>query len=110
MTDSSRQTVRQSLEKAVEMAMPVFRSRLPALDPDAQPVAARCAEGIVASLRDLAEAPGSSAATQEALTRLIFSHADPKVVQALREFTEVVDFYLREARDGLQPPRERKGS
>jgi len=109
MADTSRQLTRQGLNRALDAAMAGFQARIKILSPETQALAMQCAEGIQACLRDLAETHGPAQAVQEALTRLIHSHADPNLVGALREFAEVLILNLSEARDRLQsPPKGRR--
>lgn len=111
MADTSRQLTRQGLNRALDAAMAGFQARIQILAPEAQALALQCAEGIQACLRDLAETHGTAQAVQEALTRLIHSHADPNLVGALREFAEVLILHLSEARDRLQSqPKGRRDS
>ena len=110
MTDSSRQIVRQGLDHAHASALPVLHARLAHHSPEVQALASKCAEGILTCLRDLSESPGPNQAIQDALMRLIFSHADRELVAALREFAEVMNFYLMEARDRTRSAPERRDS
>lgn len=106
MADTSRQLTRQGLNRSLEAAMTGFQTRIQVLTPETQALALQCAERIQACLRDLADARGTPQAVQEALIRLIHSHADPNLVGALREFAEVLILHLSEARDRLQTPRK----
>ena len=110
MTESTRQIVRQGLDQAVDKAIPILQARLQALPEEARSRALQSAEGIRTCLNDLAEAPFPNASINESLMRLIFGHADPMIVEALKEFAEVVNFYLMDARDRMHATRERLDS
>ena len=110
MSESSRQLVRRGLDQAFDFAEPVLQARMAQLTPEARVLANQCAEGIKACLKDQAETPSPSPAIQEALVRLTFSHGDPKLVAALKDYLDMINVHLMEARDHLRPSGERKDS
>lgn len=110
MTETTRQIVQKGLDQAVEKALPVLEARLQALPEEARSRALRSAEGIRNCLAELAEAPFAGPEANESLMRLIFGHSDPEIVEALKEFAEVVNFYLMDARDRIVRPRARRDS
>lgn len=110
MTEATRQIVRKGLEQALEKALPVLQARLQSLPDEARERAFQSAEGIRNYLMDLAEAPFLSSESNESLMRLIFGHGDPRVVGALKAFAEVLIFYLEDARDRMDPSRDRLDS
>ena len=111
MTEASRKIVQKDLDQAFASALSILQVRVQALPPESLALALQCAEGIRRCLKDLADAsPGAMPAHQEALIRLIFSHGDRELVEALREYAEVLHFHLVAARDRLLGPPERKGS
>lgn len=110
MTDSTRQILLKALDLAFASALPRLQDHLDSLPPEAQAQTTQSAEGIRICLSKMAEAPAPTQESQETLVRLIFAHSDARVVRALKEFTEVVNFYLQEARDNARPPRSRKDS
>jgi hypothetical protein len=107
MNGSSSKIVRLSIEQAFEAALPSLHSRIQSLPVETQSVATECAEGLRLCIMEQAEAAGPDPTFQEGLIRLIFGHADPKLVEALREFVELVNAYLMEARNTILPPRRR---
>lgn len=110
MTEATRQIVRKGLDHAVEKALPMLLARLQALPDEARSRALQSAEGIQSCLKDLAEAPFPNPDINESLMRLIFGHGDARVVEALKEFAEVVNFYLMDARDRMNATRDRLDS
>lgn len=110
MTETARKIVRQGLDHALDKALPVLQARLQGFPEEVRSHALQSAEGIRACLNDLADTPIRSSEINELLMRLIFGHTDPKVVEALKEFTEVVNFYLMDARARITPTRERLDS
>lgn len=105
MAISSRKLVQDTLEKAFETALQELRDRAKSLPQSLELTAVRSAEGIRACLLDQTKAPLSPSETQEAVARLIYAHADPRIVALLRTFTETVLIYLKDARQGIQGRR-----
>ena len=114
MTESAPQLVRKRLNQAWEAALPALQARSQALPAELQLEAERCAEEIRTCLLAQAEAALPQAATQEAtqaaLVRLIFGHSEPRLVVALKEFVQVINLYLVEARSQIRPSRQRMDS
>ena len=110
MTESARQLVRKGVDHAVDQAYPVFKARLQGLPPEAQALALQSAEGIRNCLEDLVEKAVPSPEIQESLIRHIFGHSDPELVEALKAFADVVNFFLMDARDRLVRPKPRLDS
>lgn len=103
MSDASRKIVRQDLEDAFEAALPAFREEGAAgLPGGLRAKADQCAEGIRACLRDMTEAPGPDPDLQEALVRLVFGHAEPDLVKALRTYLEAIQHCLCSSRDRIR--------
>ena len=110
MNEASRQMVRQGLARAVAAAQPVFQARVQDLTMETRIMATQCAEEIRACLLEQAEATRPGAGVQETLVRLIFGHSDPDLVKVLREYAEVLNFFLMDARDEASAVQGRKGS
>lgn len=110
MTDPPLQPALTGLDRAVETALVVLRARMATLAPEAPSTALACAEGIRTLLRARLEGRETPEAIQAGLVRHIFGHADPDLVEALREFAEVINFCLRDARDDLLPKARRRES
>ena len=110
MTESARQLVRKGFDHAVEQAFPVLKAKLQSLPLEAQDRALQSAAGIRTCLETLVEGAVPSPETHESLIRLLFGHGDPQVVEALKEYAEVLNFYLMDARDRLVQARTRLDS
>lgn len=98
MNGSSLRLVQQSIDHAIDGAFPALHASLEPLSPEAKAIGLQCAEGLRSCLKDQADTATSSPTFQDDLIRLIFGHSDPGIVGALREFLEIVNLYLMEAR------------
>ena len=98
MNSSSRRLVQQSIDQAIEGAIPALHAKLGPFSTEARATALQCAEGLRTCLKDQADTTTPSPTFQDDLIRLVFGHSDPGLVEALREFLEIVNLYLMEAR------------
>jgi len=98
MNYSSLKLVQRSIAQAFEGAIPALHARLGPFTPEARAAALQCAEGLRTCLMDQADTTTPSPTFEDDLIRLVFGHSDPGLVEALREFLEIVNLYLMEAR------------
>ena len=110
MNESSGQIVRKILQHAMTVALPELHARVAALPESERNRAAECAAGIDAWLHEQAQSGLPSEEAQARLTRLIFSHADPELVEALKAFAQVLNLAMLEQRDQLVNRRRRPDS
>ena len=101
MNESSQQIVHQILQQAMAVALPELQARVAAMPESDQGMAAECAAGIGAWLHEQAQSGQSTPDAQAQLTRLVFGHADPDLVDALKEFTQILTLAMLEQRDQL---------
>ena len=110
MNESSSQIVRQILQHAMAVALPELQARVAALPEADQAQAAECAAGIGVWLHEQAQSGQTTPEARSHLTRLVFSHANPELVDALREFTQILNLAMLDQRDQLLNRRRRPDS
>ena len=107
MTDSCKVIVHNGIDRAIEAALPALQSKLQTCPQEVQTQAAQSAEGLRACMKEQAVASGPTLAFQEDLIRLVFGHANPQLVEALRDFLETVNIYLVEMRERILTRKDR---
>jgi len=101
MNESSSQIVRQILQRAMAAALPELQARVAAMPEADQRMAAECATAIGAWLDTQAQSGLATEEAQAHLTRLVFGHAKPQLVEALKAFTQTLNLAMLEQRDQL---------